>query len=185
MTRSSKSQNSPQVVKKRLTGVSHKDAVIMSLPFLPVPKEVDTRRRSGSSGETGRKDGKRWKATSFICGERVDGLDSYHEHDTDEGERYTEEKYAAESGCNHTAKTEHVVFILDIAKPAKPKGIAKDFEVVEGVRKVIFLDDEGDWGRFSEEDEWEEWEKIYSDSETSDVQEVKRPAYSTVLQKKR
>ncbi|KAF8888240.1 hypothetical protein BD779DRAFT_1470288 [Infundibulicybe gibba] len=50
--------------------------------------------------------------------------------------------------------------LLDIARTAKAKGIAREFEIVEGVRRIIALDDEEDrdmWdSNGSEDDDWEE-----------------------------
>lgn len=63
-------------------------------------------------------------------------------------------------------------------------GIAKDFEFVKGVGKVILLDDENmGWETFNHEDEWEEWEEIHDFNE--DAEKARKLSYSAVLKNKR
>jgi len=73
---------------------------------------------------------------------------------------------------NTTHHTDMKVSLLDIARPAKRKGAAKDFEVVQKLRNVIVLEDNG------LEYQWEddEWEHIY-DEEFVEEQR----SYSSVL----
>jgi len=71
-----------------------------------------------------------------------------------------------------THHTDTRVSLLDIARPAKQKGAAKDFEVVQKLRNVIVLEDNG--LEYQWEDE--EWEHIY-DEEFVEEQR----SYSSVL----
>jgi len=65
--------------------------------------------------------------------------------------------------------------LLDIAKPAKLKGVAKEFEIVDRVKNVIVLQEEqGGLG------EWEEWEDVYEDEARPELNVV-RLTYSSVL----
>ncbi|KAE9396712.1 hypothetical protein BT96DRAFT_996486 [Gymnopus androsaceus JB14] len=185
MTRSSQTKYSPQATKKAwkrtclAAGMSHSDAVIVSCSSIPGKKVSATDRRN-----PGRMDGVRWNADSFICPENVDGFESYDDSSDSEEEVYDD---AMSGDSRQREQAAHVVSLLDIAKPAKPKGIAKDFEVVKGVRRVIFLEDEKDWETFSQEqvdEEWEEWEEIYESTALKKKPESK-PSYSDILTNKR
>ncbi|OBZ67546.1 hypothetical protein A0H81_12214 [Grifola frondosa] len=78
-----------------------------------------------------------WKSGDFVCGRELDG-DSEGSHGP---EKQHEVDRAVEDGqCVMSARYE--VSILDIARPAKTKGTAKEFEVVDTVQRVIALDDE-------------------------------------------
>ncbi|KAG6860108.1 hypothetical protein C0995_015608 [Termitomyces sp. Mi166 len=72
--------------------------------------------------------------------------------------------------------------LLDIAKPARPKGIAKDFEVVESVTRVITFEDDvwkDDASRsLDDEDLWEEWDEAYREYDAIDE---RKPLYSAVV----
>ncbi|KAF4580576.1 hypothetical protein EYR38_003175 [Pleurotus pulmonarius] len=59
-------------------------------------------------------------------------------------------------GEEDCASTSIEIAILDIATLAKPKGVAREFEVVRGPRGVIALED-----AFSDTEE--EWEKVYEE----------------------
>jgi len=65
-----------------------------------------------------------------------------------------------------------VIDLLDIARPAKPKGIAKEFEVVQGSPRIVALPDEP-LGPAAREEDWED-----IDSEDIDP----RKSYSAVVQ---
>ncbi|KAI0366572.1 hypothetical protein BV20DRAFT_951976 [Pilatotrama ljubarskyi] len=56
------------------------------------------------------------------------------------------------------------VHIMDIAKPMKPRGAAKEFEIVDTVRRVLALEDQEkmmDWaGRIEDDFELDEWETL-------------------------
>jgi len=75
--------------------------------------------------------------------------------------------YTSNSTRHHHHDTRMKISLLDIARPAKQKGIAKDFEVVQKVRNVVVLEDdlENPLGYRWEDDEWDEWEQIYYTTE--------------------
>ncbi|GLB39508.1 hypothetical protein LshimejAT787_0700180 [Lyophyllum shimeji] len=82
--------------------------------------------------------------------------------------------------------TSHILeSLFDIAKPAKAKGVAKDFEIVESVRRVIAVDDEewpGDWEDEVQDDfDWEEWEEAYEEGKPASETET---SYSAVVKGK-
>ncbi|KAG6809108.1 hypothetical protein H0H92_001577 [Tricholoma furcatifolium] len=73
--------------------------------------------------------------------------------------------------------------LMDIAKPAKPRGVAKDFEVVDPVSRVLVWEDEwqSNAGPSTLEDDelWEEWDEVYQEDDAS-VQED-RLSYAEAL----
>jgi len=79
------------------------------------------------------------------------------------------DSYDTSDTTHHTVMK---VSLLDIARPAKQRGAAKDFEVVQKLRNVIVLEDNG------LEYQWEddEWEHIYDER----LAEEQR-SYSSVL----
>jgi len=69
--------------------------------------------------------------------------------------------------------------LLDVAKPAKVKGIAKDFEVIESVKKVIALNDVEEK---HEEFRWEDdWEDVYG---AEGAEAAKKISYAAVVTRK-
>ncbi|KAH9474349.1 hypothetical protein JR316_0012807 [Psilocybe cubensis] len=73
-------------------------------------------------------------------------------------------------------ETDRCVSIMDLARPAKRKGVAKDFEMVKNESKGKLLDGE-DFEIWEDDLLWEEdWEKIYNE----DPKDIKR-SYSAVL----
>ncbi|KAJ3987856.1 hypothetical protein F5890DRAFT_1495205 [Lentinula detonsa] len=181
MTRSSQTKYSPRAMKKALkrtcldAGMSRNDTVKVSLSCLPVPKVTGTTRRN-----PGRMDGVRWKSDSFICPEHVDGPEL--RHSVDEADMVEEEVYFdANTSSDESSQTSgrmHVVSLFDIAKPAKCKGIEKEYEMVEKMREIIFLDEE----LYEIEEQWEDWEEIHgwTDSEMK----TQKPTYAAALQGK-
>lgn len=174
-------------------GMSRSDAAKLSLSCLPVPRVSGTTRRN-----PGRMDGVQWKSDSFLCPERVDGFESFY---GDSGAYEMKEEECCmndDRWSNRTSERIHTISLLDIARPAKSKGdylqlssireygqmlkiihccnlgIAKEYEVVKGVRQVIFLDDE----EVCQEEQWEEWEEIYEPGDTE------KPTYADVLKNK-
>ncbi|KAF9483279.1 hypothetical protein BDN70DRAFT_873970 [Pholiota conissans] len=81
-----------------------------------------------------------------------------------------EQIYEAPAAPRHTDMT---VSLLNIARPAKGKRVARDFEVVRSVRNVIVLAEENEDTFFVNDDGWE---RIY-DEESVDY----RKSYSSVL----
>ncbi|KAJ6584095.1 hypothetical protein DFH09DRAFT_266513 [Mycena vulgaris] len=119
-----------------------------------------------SSRNPGRRDGFHWNGDTFICPATVDGfrcdlrdpaaVDAYDDilvrADAVDIQSY-------DPDAAPTAR--HEVAILDIARHAKLKGVAKEFEVLEAPRRIIALDEDGFLGgpRFTGDDDLE-WEDI-------------------------
>ncbi|KAF8153387.1 hypothetical protein B0H34DRAFT_103786 [Crassisporium funariophilum] len=71
--------------------------------------------------------------------------------------------------------TERTISLLDIARPAKRKGVAKDFEILQNVRHVIVLED-GDFQDVFEHWEDDGWEQVYDEEHVDQFK-----SYSSVL----
>jgi len=110
-----------------------------------------------------RKPGLEWNNADEID----DGLDEALENSDDEKEGVKPgeevEKKSPSGG--------QVIDLLDIARPAKPKGIAKEFEVVQGSPCIVALPDEP-LGPAARDEDWED-----IDSEDVDP----RKSYSAVV----
>jgi hypothetical protein len=108
--------------------------------------------------------GMQWNSSDFINNVE-DGDFFIHEEDVFEFR-------LADDTFETPHHTDMKVSLLDIARPAKQKGAAKDFEVVQKVRNVIALEDN------DLEYQWEddEWELIYDERHA----EEKR-SYSSTL----
>ncbi|KAF7333743.1 Peptide hydrolase [Mycena venus] len=162
MTRSELSPHSPRVVRKAFRaqasskGLSFKEAILSAKAKQEeegkkVEKPVGIVRRN-----PGRMDGVQWNGDSFVCARQVDGdepraIDPVVEDGEDDNEALPR---------SHSEPM--VVSLLDIARvrPVKRRGVAKKYEMLPTIRRVIELDD----GTASEQ--WEEWE---ADSEAWDV----------------
>jgi hypothetical protein len=70
-------------------------------------------------------------------------------------------------------RTDMTVSILKIARKAKGKGIAREFEVVRNVRNVIALPEQNERTFPGDDDDWE---KVYDEEELDT-----RRSYSSVL----
>jgi len=115
-----------------------------------------------------------WKNSStFINGSNID-----------DGELFVREEHGYydldEIDFRHTSDTRHhtemKVSLVDIARPAKRKGAAKDFEVVQTVQNVVVLEDEFEsLGGYEWEDD--EWEQIFDERHSAE----ERTSYSSVL----
>jgi len=186
MTRSEQSPRSPSVAKKAFrtqakeAGVSYREAVTARNEMLAtkkVPKAAGVVRRN-----PGRMDGMRWNGDSFICVANVDGDNAPQLED-----EVLQDARHALAGAERTPANKRpavLASLLDIAKPAKAKGVAKQFEVVDAVSKIIALDDDDAqtecWELDIERDE--EWEDLYeSEEEESDGSD--RQTYAAALRK--
>ncbi|KAJ4473161.1 hypothetical protein J3R30DRAFT_3515299 [Lentinula aciculospora] len=176
MTRSLQAKYCPRIVKKTLkrtcldAGMARNDAEEVSLSCLPAPRASGTTRRN-----PGRMDGVQWKSNSFICPEHVDGSEPYDD------ETYEVEKGHSEEDLTNDERREsserlHIISLLDIARPAKSKGPAKEYEIVKSVRQVIFLDDEPSYLG----EEWEDIQEFNDDARETQQQLT----YAAVLQSK-
>ncbi|KAK1223534.1 hypothetical protein PQX77_013582 [Marasmius sp. AFHP31] len=124
----------------------------------------------------GRMDGVKWNGDSFVCATRVDGDD----HDSD-SERYSDSGYDSELDVQDEKRPVRETFeisLLDIAKPMKAKGVAKEFEIVQTVQRVIALEDD------AKSDAWDlascaesDWDEVY-DEDLLEAPEKPHQTYS-------
>ncbi|RPD61810.1 hypothetical protein L226DRAFT_534004 [Lentinus tigrinus ALCF2SS1-7] len=98
------------------------------------------RLRRGVRRNAGRDDGRTWVSRRFVCGAAVDadwGSDLDLEDPADATDVW--------EGDGAVARRRVEVDILDIAKPAKVRGTAREYEMVQSVSRVItFGDDDRD-----------------------------------------
>ncbi|KAI0752603.1 hypothetical protein C8Q80DRAFT_465351 [Daedaleopsis nitida] len=127
----------------------------------------------------GRDDGQTYVSRRFVCGRAVDPSRAFETaggYEMDASREWERE-------CPRREETDDVrehgiaeVAILDIAKPAKRRGAAKDYEVIKTLRRVIVLEDDEDeyedveWGWEDELDELDgvDWEAIEGPSKRKD-----------------
>jgi len=128
------------------------------------PQGLPGRGRSNGQGQV-RKPGVEWNNSDEID----DGRDEALDVSEDEKERVRNDEPIENSPSGG-----QVVDLLDIARPAKSKGIAREFEVVQGSPRVIALPDEPRVPAIMDED----WENI--DSEGSEDMD-QRKSYSAVV----
>jgi len=104
--------------------------------------------------------------------EMDDGQDEVLDMDVDDEQGDVKQTVTEEKSSSGS----RVIDLLDIARPAKPRGIAKEFEVVEGspCNRVVALPDE----LLGPEAQDEEWEDI----DTENIVEPSRKLYSAVVQ---
>ncbi|KAG7100213.1 hypothetical protein E1B28_001988 [Marasmius oreades] len=174
MTRSNVSQYSPKVAKKAFRAAA-KDAGMRYVDAIQVRKEAQSNLKTLSTKvgvvrrNPGRMDGVRWNGDSFVCPLHVDSDLSVFGGSEDELECEYDDSYEFDNKrSEEKMKTvSETVCLMDIAKPMKVKGIAKDFEVLQTVRRVIALEDE------LENEEWEmtsctgsEWDEVIEDVES-------------------
>jgi len=126
----------------------------------------------------GRKDGKQLSSGDFIHGSDADtGELSFQDEDVHDFKiDFTDNDDDTQNTRRHTDMT---ISLLDIARPAKQKGVAKDFEVVQTVRNVIVLEDEFEslvGFQWEDDNEWEQWEEVYDGRHAEQAR-----SYSSVL----
>ncbi|KAJ7594063.1 hypothetical protein C8J56DRAFT_776282, partial [Mycena floridula] len=112
----------------------------------------------------GRMDGQTWNGDSFVCSEAIEEMEGrnpiYHMSDiSDDCVSDYEDPVLPET---------KVVSLMDIARPAKRRGIEKEFEVVQNNRRVIVLEDSED----EADDEREDWD-MFADEEEAEKATVK------------
>ncbi|KAF9257059.1 hypothetical protein L218DRAFT_965678 [Marasmius fiardii PR-910] len=183
MTRSSISQYHPKLAKKALRAAA-KDAGMRYVDAIKARNEavksdgktLSTNKIGVVRRNPGRMDGVQWNGDSFICpwnvDRRYDGSgDDFDLGDGDDSD-WEESEYPEKAPNVNGNPVTTTVSLMDIAKPMKVKGIAKDFEVVQTVRRVIVLDEDD----MKSESGWEvascvesEWDQIYEDDGVSDA----------------
>ncbi|KAF7326794.1 hypothetical protein MSAN_02498900 [Mycena sanguinolenta] len=140
MTRSELSPHSPRVVRKAFRaeaaskGLSFKEAILSAKATAAaegkkVEKPVGIVRRN-----PGRMDGVQWNGDSFVCARQVDG-DTPNVEVEDEGTR-------TEAGSDEQRPRGEpmVISLLDIARPAKRRGLAKKYQIVPRIGRVIEIE---------------------------------------------
>ncbi|KAI0634022.1 hypothetical protein C8Q77DRAFT_1256669 [Trametes polyzona] len=109
-----------------------------------------------------------WLAPQAVCGRALGPVWDDEEGD-DSWQRDVESEWAGDEWADGNASNQGrlprrtEVRIMDIAKPLKPKGISKDFEVIKTVRRVIALEenqtDSAEWeDRIESDVEMEDWD---------------------------
>ncbi|KAF8233664.1 hypothetical protein L208DRAFT_1395398 [Tricholoma matsutake] len=124
----------------------------------------------------GRMDGRTWQGSTFICSRRIDC--DYDDMECDA--EYDERPSTPDFGVSLGDRDPMVIHsLLDIARPAKQRGVTKGFEIIQRVRDVITLeDDDDDCGSVNDDEGWSEddlaqwreededdyeWEELYRD----------------------
>ncbi|KAL0569584.1 hypothetical protein V5O48_012372 [Marasmius crinis-equi] len=197
MTRSNISTYSPKVAKKTFrsaakeAGMQYEDAIQAQKE---AQAEAGAKTLSTKIGvvrrNPGRMDGVRWNGGSFVCPTRVNGDDEFWEDEEYYRIMYDDYwtfEYPAEEEEGTAVRETQEVSLMDIAKPMKVKGIAREFEIVPTVQRVIPLEDDAkseNWEVMSCADS--EWEEMYEDGSRSDSNSGNsaRGAYSDALRTK-
>ncbi|KAJ7625284.1 hypothetical protein DFH06DRAFT_952763, partial [Mycena polygramma] len=114
----------------------------------------------------GRRDGFRWNANTFICPASVDGFrpdlrDATTAVKLEDVDRDHVGEPDRDAPFAHSSSQREVA-LMDIARYAKLKGVAKDFEVLKAPRRVIVLDEDAFWEepQFQFVDDDAEWEDV-------------------------
>ncbi|KAF7364920.1 Peptide hydrolase [Mycena venus] len=144
--------------------------------------------RETHSRNPGRRDAFRWNSDAFICPASVDGF-RCDERDAsaalDLGDNVDpDDVRGVEADLARPASAPHEVALVDIARQAKLKGVAKEFEVVDAPRRVIVLDEDAfsvvDGPSFLDGDD-SEWEDIdaFADSAVQAGPSTRESDYET------
>ncbi|KAJ7037670.1 hypothetical protein C8F04DRAFT_1092001 [Mycena alexandri] len=163
MTRSELSVHSPRVVRKAFraqansAGLTYRAAIAATKKReeeegKKVEKPVGIIRRN-----PGRMDGVQWNGDSFVCARQVDG-DGFR---PSEAGTWDQEEHDTSADDRRPPTEPIVVSLLDIARPAKRRGVAKKYVVLPTIRRVMDLEDD------TQSEQWEQWE---AGSDAWDVQ---------------
>ncbi|KAG5634579.1 hypothetical protein H0H81_001487 [Sphagnurus paluster] len=171
MTRSILSARGPEAAKKtfraqaKAQGLTFRAAAELrnSLPKQKDPIAPGMGRRTHGNGGVGFGDSY-WDGRARVW---VGGL-AYDDEDNEDPTAglYSDSEMEVHSQEGHWTQTRVVVSLLDIAKPkrTKAKGVARDFEMIDSVPRVLTLGDE--WADLDEKDEdidWAEWDQAYGE----------------------
>ncbi|KAM6501473.1 hypothetical protein JOM56_004487 [Amanita muscaria] len=104
-----------------------------------------------------RMDGMKWNGSTFVCPENVE--------DNDFSPVLPREEYWCDGDSEEVNHTNHgmEVCLMDFARPAKPRGVKKEFEVVDKLPSVIALDEES-WESYNSDDWYlpeDMWEEVF------------------------
>ncbi|KAJ7093513.1 hypothetical protein C8R44DRAFT_890733 [Mycena epipterygia] len=155
MTRSELSAHSPRVVRKAFraqassAGLSYRAAIAAT----KAKDAEDGKKVERPTGlirrNPGRMDGVQWNGDSFVCARQVDGDVT---RPLDVGAWDAEDQENTPGSEERGPQERMVVSLLDIARPAKRRGVAKKYEVLPTIRRVIELEDDAG------SEQWEQWE---------------------------
>ncbi|KAJ7758115.1 hypothetical protein DFH07DRAFT_455252 [Mycena maculata] len=119
------------------------------------------------SRNPGRRDGFHYNCSAFLCPVNVDGFrwDSVRTTaavDTHDDADRPDVVVDLQDATDAPRPSRQEVAIMDIARHAKPKGVAKEFEVVNAPRRTIVSDEDAflDGAHFVWEDSESEWEEV-------------------------
>ncbi|KAI0719774.1 hypothetical protein C8T65DRAFT_635126, partial [Cerioporus squamosus] len=136
----------------------------------------------------GRDDGKTYVSRRFVCGTAVEPASNNAETHNEDVQHEWEAEFDGQEDTAYTrdrARTE--VAIMDIAKPAKPRRSAKEYEMVATVRRVIALEEDEweeyayeDWELASEQYLCEDWEAV---GDEASIHAGPSSSYATVVQR--
>ncbi|KAF8965758.1 hypothetical protein BDZ97DRAFT_1757040 [Flammula alnicola] len=183
MTRSAKGISRREAFTKSVRAKAHSEGILFKNALHTVKTSVDARaidlhqevRRNPGRSHDGPMGG--WNSSEFVSPAQVDD-GALSVNDEDVYDFKVDFDSSPEAEFRH--HTDMSVSILDIARPAKGKGVAKDFQVVRNMRNVVVLPEEE--FEIWEDDVFErslwddDWEQIY-DEQRVDT----RPSYSSVL----
>ncbi|OBZ77027.1 hypothetical protein A0H81_03119 [Grifola frondosa] len=148
---------------QRLNKIVDSETLLENLPpwvNVSNPKPWKPRRRVKTDPpRLGRRYGQviAWRRDAYVCQRAVDG--DYEESYESDLQNEWEQELALEDMPKERdwKMTRHEVLLLDIARPAKMKGTAREFEMVDTVQRVIALEDEK---QPFDDEEWETVEKV-------------------------
>ncbi|KAF8800151.1 hypothetical protein BYT27DRAFT_7263296 [Phlegmacium glaucopus] len=161
-------KGSRKAFHKLVRQMAHKEGIpfetaldkIIAPPAVKVLLYSPTTERRNPRRNPGRMDGTQWNGSAFISGSKVDDGELF----VREEDVYDLKIDFIDTQDTRRHHTDMTISLLDIARPAKPKGVAKDFEVVQKVRNVIALDDDSfAFGGLEYQWEDDDWDQIYDD----------------------
>ncbi|KAF7979751.1 hypothetical protein HWV62_41136 [Athelia sp. TMB] len=143
--------------RKQPKGVSGPNGSILSVVL---PTKVIAPRRN-----KGRMDGVTWNGSSFICNKHIeDGLVPWDLSETSYADR--EDYGISECEMDHADSPvvrPMTIILSDIARPAKQRGVARDFEFVDSLQRVIVEDDfEEDFDYSPADEDWELYDEEWA-----------------------
>ncbi|KAF9531269.1 hypothetical protein CPB83DRAFT_849669 [Crepidotus variabilis] len=186
MTRSQKAPsrreqfNKSVRAKAQSEGTTFRDAATKKKAALKEKPEgapsTETERRN-----PGRSDGDRWKGSQFITGKQIgDQHSEFYDSEDDQNELY-------DNTSDLKGGSAPMVNILDLAKPAKRRGVAKHFELIPKTKRVLSLASTHEGDDFDlvsnestswlDDDTWEDLDNLYD----HDAREEAMVTYSDVL----
>ncbi|KAF8797552.1 hypothetical protein BYT27DRAFT_7179180 [Phlegmacium glaucopus] len=145
---------------KHVRQKAHQEGTLFHRAFAETPGNESFYTYKGEHRSRSRLEGMQWNSKSFLSGTEVDDGELFiREEDV-----YNFKIDFIDTSNTRRHHTDMTISLLDIARPAKRKGVAKDFEVVQKVRNVIALEDDDEGLEYQWEDD--EWEQIPEEQHT-------------------